>query len=34
MSRTKRLRMVRREHPDLSLVRQAALLGVSRSSLY
>ena len=29
-----RRQMVDREHPSLSLVRQCALLGVSRSSLY
>ena len=34
MSRARRLHMVRREHPDLSLVCQAGLLGLSRSSLY
>jgi len=34
MSRERRLRMIEREHPRLSLVRQCALLGVSRSSVY
>ena len=29
-----RRQMVDREHPSLSLLRQCALLGVSRSSLY
>ena len=34
MSRARRWEMVDREHPSLSLVRQCALLGVSRSSVY
>ena len=34
MSLAQRRQMVDREHPSLSLVRQCALLGVSRSSLY
>ena len=34
MSPARRREMVDREHPSLSLVRQCALLGVSRSSLY
>ena len=34
MSPVRRRQMVDREHPSLSLVRQCALLGVSRSSLY
>ena len=34
MSPARRRKMVDREHPSLSLVRQCALLGVSRSSLY
>jgi putative transposase len=34
MSRSQRLGMIDREHPELSLVRQCSLLGVSRSSLY
>lgn len=34
MSREGRLGMVDREHPKLSLVRQCALLGLNRSSLY
>ena len=34
MSRSQRLAMIDREHPQLSLVRQCSLLGVSRSSLY
>ena len=34
MSPARRREMVEREHPSLSLVRQCALLGVSRSSLY
>jgi putative transposase len=34
MSRSQRLDMIHREHPQLSLVRQCSLLGVSRSSLY
>ena len=34
MSREHRRTMVDREHPTLSIVRQCALLGVSRSSLY
>jgi putative transposase len=34
MSREGRLGMIDREHPKLSLVRQCALLGLSRSSLY
>ena len=34
MSRSQRLDMVDRGHPELSLVRQCSLLGISRSSLY
>src|ERR687896_961719 len=34
MSRSQRLTMIDREHPELSLVGQCSLLGVSRSSLY
>ncbi len=34
MSRAHRREMVDREHPSLTIVRQCALLGVSRSSLY
>ena len=34
MSPARRRQMVDRQHPSLSLVRQSALLGVSRSSLY
>lgn len=34
MSRSQRRAMIDREHPQLSLVRQCALLGLSRSSLY
>ena len=34
MSPPQRRRMVNREHPALPIVRQCALLGVSRSSLY
>ena len=34
MSRGRRLEMIDRDHPKLSLVRQCALLGVSRSSVY
>lgn len=34
MSRVRRLELVRRDHPELSLVRQCALLDISRSSLY
>ena len=34
MSPAKRRQMVDREHPSLSLVRQCALLGVSRSNIY
>ena len=34
MSRARRRQMVDREHPSLSLVRQCALLRVSRSSIY
>ena len=34
MSPARRRQMVDRQHPSLSLVRQCALLGVSRSSLY
>ena len=34
MSRAHRREMVDREHPSLPIVRQCALLGVSRSSLY
>jgi putative transposase len=34
MSRSQRLAMIDREHPQLSLVRQCSLLGISRSSLY
>ena len=34
MSRERRREMVDREHPALSTVRQCALLGISRSSVY
>ena len=34
MSRERRREMVDREHPGLSTVRQCALLGISRSSVY
>lgn len=34
MSRSRRLEMIDREHPALSVVRQCALLGISRSSVY
>ena len=34
MSRSQRLDMIHREHPQLSLVRQCSLLRISRSSLY
>ena len=34
MSRSQRRAMIDRGHPHLSLVRQCALLSVSRSSLY
>ena len=34
MSPARRRQMVEREHPSLSLVRQCALLGISRSSIY
>jgi putative transposase len=34
MSRSQRLDMIDCDHPDLSLVRQCSLLGISRSSLY
>jgi putative transposase len=34
VSRSQRLDMMDRQHPGLSLVRQCALLGISRSSLY
>lgn len=34
MSRTRRREMVDRKHPKLSVVRQCALLGISRSSVY
>ena len=34
MSRPQRLDLIDREHPELSLVRQCSLLGISRSSLY
>ena len=34
MSPARRRQMVDREHPSLSLVRQCALLGVNRSSIY
>ena len=34
MSRSQRRAMIDREEPKLSLVRQCALLGISRSSLY
>ena len=34
MSRSQRLDMIDREHPEVSLVRQCTLLGISRSSLY
>ena len=34
MSRVRRREMVDRQHPKLSTVRQCALLGISRSSMY
>ena len=34
MSPARRRQMVDRQHPSLSLVRQCALLGVSRSNIY
>ena len=34
MSRVRRREMVDREHPELSVVRQCSLLGISRSSVY
>ena len=34
MSPARRRQMVDREHPNLPIVRQCALLGVSRSSIY
>ena len=34
VSRSQRLGMIDRKHPELSLVRQCSLLGISRSSLY
>ena len=34
MSRDRRIEMIDLEHPDLSVVRQCALLGISRSSVY
>jgi len=34
MSRDQRRAMIHRAHPKLSMVRQCALLGISRSSLY
>ena len=34
VSRSQRRAMIDREEPKLSLVRQCALLGISRSSLY
>ena len=34
MSLAQRRQMVDREHPSLSIARQCALLGVSRSGLY
>ena len=34
MSKEQRRKMVDRKHPTLSIVRQCALLGVNRSSLY
>jgi len=34
MSRERRLEMMEKKHPRLSLVRQCALLGISRSSVY
>ncbi len=34
MSKERRWKMVDREHPTLSIVRQCALLGVSLSGLY
>jgi len=34
VSRSQRRAMIDREEPKLSLVRQCALLGLSRSSLY
>ena len=34
MSRARRRQMIDREHPNLSVVRQCSLLGISRSSVY
>ncbi len=34
MSRAERKAMMRRDHPDLSLSRQCAVLSISRSSFY
>ena len=34
MSRARRLEMIDRDHPALSVVSQCALLGISRSSVY
>ena len=34
MSRARRLEMIDRDHPELSVVSQCALLGISRSSVY
>ncbi|HZA24973.1 MAG TPA: hypothetical protein VFA32_20655 [Dehalococcoidia bacterium] len=34
MSRARRLAMIDRDYPELSLPRQCVLLGISRSSLY
>ena len=34
MSRERRREMVDREHPALSTLRQCALMGISRSSVY
>ena len=34
MSRGRRRQMIDREHPNLSVVRQCSLLGISRSSVY
>ena len=34
MSRERRREMVDRQHPELATVRQCALMGISRSSLY
>jgi len=34
MSRERRLGMIEKSHPRLSVVRQCALLGISRTSVY